>query len=62
MKKKSLNLKLLKPYMKGNAGLLALSLVFALLSVSSKMAIPFVSGLAIDFMRGDSFTSEGLTP
>ena len=36
MKKKSLNLKLLKPYMKGNAGLLALSLVFALLSVSSK--------------------------
>lgn len=62
MKKKSLNLKLLKPYMKGNSALLVLSLVFALLSVSSKMAIPFVSGLAIDFMRSDSFSAQGLTP
>ena len=46
MKKKSLNLALLKPYLKGSAPLLGLSLVFAFLSVSSKMAIPFVTGKA----------------
>jgi len=35
-------------YMKGSRGYAAASLIFALLSVFSKMAIPFVSGLAID--------------
>ncbi len=62
MKKKSLNLSLLKPYMKGNTPLMVSSLVFALLSVSAKMAIPFVTGLAIDKMRSSDFTPNDLTP
>ena len=62
MKKKSLNLSSLAPYMKGNTGLLVLSLFLALCSVSAKMAIPFVTGLAIDLMRADSFEASQLTP
>ncbi len=62
MKKKSLNLSSLLPYMKGNVFLLIVSFVLALLSVSAKMAIPFVTGLAIDLMREESFTPNQLTP
>ncbi len=62
MKKKSLNLSSLLPYMKGNLFLLIVSFVLALLSVSAKMAIPFVTGLAIDLMREESFTPNQLTP
>ena len=62
MKKKSLNLALLKPYLKGSAPLLVLSLIFAFLSVSSKMAIPFVTGKAIDLMKQEGFTPEKITP
>ena len=62
MKKKSLNLSSLAPYMKGNLALLILSLLLALCSVSAKMAIPFVTGLAIDLMRSENFTPDALTP
>ena len=62
MKKKSLHLSSLAPYMKGNLPLLFLSLVLALCSVSAKMAIPFVTGLAIDLMREEGFEASRLTP
>ncbi len=48
--------------MKGNRALLALSFVLALCSVSAKMAIPFVTGLAIDLMRSEDFKPSQLTP
>ena len=41
------NLKKFMVYLKGNTAYVVLSAIFALLSVFSKMAIPFVSGLAI---------------
>ena len=62
MKKKSLHLSSLAPYMKGNLPLLFLSLALALCSVSAKMAIPFVTGLAIDLMREEGFEASRLTP
>ncbi|MCQ2742181.1 MAG: ABC transporter ATP-binding protein/permease [Bacilli bacterium] len=46
------NLKRLFYYLKDHKPLMVLSLLFALLSVLSKMAIPFVSGKAIDVIKG----------
>jgi ATP-binding cassette, subfamily B, multidrug efflux pump len=62
MKKKSLGLSSLLPYLKGNRLLLVSSFVLALCSVSCKMAIPFVTGLAIDLLRKEDFTPSSLTP
>jgi ABC-type multidrug transport system, ATPase and permease components len=42
------DLKLVFKYLKGSHGYAILSLIFALLSVLAKMAIPYVAGLAID--------------
>ncbi len=41
----------LYPYLKGSKALAVLSVVFATISVVSKMAIPYVVGLAIDQLR-----------
>ena len=46
---------------KGHPSALCFTLLFAFLSISSKMAIPFLSGLAIDILRED-FTFEALLP
>ena len=62
MKKKSLNLSSLLPYVKGNLRLAIPAFFLALCSVAAKMAIPFVTGLAIDLMRKEDFAAEQLTP
>lgn len=45
------NFKALKKYLRGSYGIVILSFVFALLSVASKMAVPFVTGLGVDVIR-----------
>lgn len=47
--------KSLAKYMKGSYGLIALSLLLALASVGAKMAIPFVTGLAIDCIKNGNY-------
>ena len=45
------NFKALKKYLRGSYGIVVLSFVFALLSVATKMAVPFVTGLGVDVIR-----------
>lgn len=45
------NFKALKKYLRGSYGIVILSFAFALLSVASKMAVPFVTGLGVDVIR-----------
>lgn len=45
------NLVHMKRYLKGSYGIVAVSFIFALLSVVCKMAVPFMSGLAVDLIR-----------
>lgn len=47
--------KCLCPYLKGSYPLCVLSLLFASLSVAAKMAIPFITGLAVDRLEGGDF-------
>lgn len=47
--------KALGKYMKGSYGLIVLSLLLAVFSVGAKMAIPFVTGLAIDRIKNGNF-------
>lgn len=47
--------KCLLPYLKGSYPLCVLSLLFASLSVAAKMAIPFITGLAVDRLEGGDF-------
>ena len=47
--------KCLWPYLKGSYSLCVLSLLFASLSVAAKMAIPFITGLAVDRLEGGDF-------
>lgn len=47
--------KCLWPYLKGSYPLCVLSLLFASLSVAAKMAIPFITGLAVDRLEGGDF-------
>ena len=49
------NLNSIKKYLKGNLGLAFLSLLFATLSVISKLSIPFITGLVIDQMKNGNF-------
>lgn len=49
------NLSNLKRYLKGDLGLAFLSLLFATLSVISKLSIPFITGLVIDQMKNGNF-------
>ena len=44
------NISYLKNYLKGSKGLLIASFLFALLSVFSKMAVPFMTSRAIDLI------------
>ena len=46
------NFKILFPYLKRHRGAIILALVFALLSCGFKLILPFLSGRAIDQMRG----------
>ena len=48
-------IKSLLPYLKGSYPLCVLSLLFASLSVASKMAIPFITGLAVDCLEEGNF-------
>ncbi len=45
------NLKTLKRYLKGSLPFVIFSFVFALLSVSAKMAVPFLTGKVVDILR-----------
>ena len=44
--------KILKPYLKGRMPLAFLALFFAMLSVTCKMSVPFLTGICIDQIRG----------
>ncbi len=48
-------LKMLKPYLKGSYGLAVVSLIFALASVAAKMAIPLITGTAIDQISNGNY-------
>ena len=58
-KKAALDIKALLPYLKGSYLSIFLSFIFATISVGAKMAIPFVSGLAIEKMKNGDFEIMG---
>lgn len=52
------NIKAFLPWLKGSKGLAILSLVFAFLSTTSKLAIPFIAGKAVNIIINDGVGTD----